>query len=115
MTEGDVVIAKLPQDDGQLKLRPVILLRKLPSFGDFLACGISTQLKQKIEGFDDIILDTDADFKQSGLRASSIIRLGFLSGLSKNAIQGSIGSISAGRHKRLLEKLSSYLLKNSSS
>jgi mRNA interferase MazF len=112
MTEGDIVIAKLPQGDGQLKSRPVVLLRKLPGFGDFLACGISTQLNQEIKGFDETIMDTDDDFTQSGLRASSVIRLGFLSGLSKNAIEGKIGSISAAKHKGLLEKLSAYLLKN---
>jgi mRNA interferase MazF len=115
MTEGDIVIAKLPQDNGQLKSRPVVLPRQLPNFGDFLACGISTQLKQKTEGFDDIIMDTDDDFKQSGLRTTSLIRLGFLSGLSKSAIQGTIGSISEERHERLLEALSLYLIKRSES
>ena len=43
MNEGDLALAPLPQADGQIKNRPVALLRRLPPFGDFLVCGISTQ------------------------------------------------------------------------
>jgi len=30
VSEGDVVLAELPQADGQVKQRPILLLRKLP-------------------------------------------------------------------------------------
>ena len=43
MNEGDLALAPLPQADGQIKNRPVVLLWRLPPFGDFLVCGISTQ------------------------------------------------------------------------
>jgi hypothetical protein len=36
MTEGDVLLAALPQSDGHVKLRPVICLREVPPFNDFL-------------------------------------------------------------------------------
>jgi hypothetical protein len=42
MTEGDIALASLPQADGHIKNRPVLLLRRLPPFDDFLVCGIST-------------------------------------------------------------------------
>jgi hypothetical protein len=44
MTQGDIALAPLPQADGRTKLRPVILLRQVPHFGDWLICGVSTQL-----------------------------------------------------------------------
>ena len=78
MKEGDVLLARLPQSDGQVKIRPVVALRKMPGFGDLLVCGISTQLHQEIAGFDEILLSSDDDFKRSGLKAASLIRLGFL-------------------------------------
>jgi hypothetical protein len=62
MQEADVVLTPLPQADGTIKNRPVILLRELPPYRDFLVCGISTQLHQQVPGFDDIISPSDADF-----------------------------------------------------
>ena len=41
MNEGDVVLTPLPQANGLVKLRPAILLRQMPSFGDWLVCGVS--------------------------------------------------------------------------
>ena len=46
MNEGDIALAPLAQADGQIKNRPVVMLRRLPPFGDFLICGISTHLHQ---------------------------------------------------------------------
>lgn len=112
MTEGDIILARLPQEDGQLKTRPVVLLRELPGYGDFLACGLTTQLKYRYKDFDDVISSGDEDFAQSGLNLDSLIRLNFLSGLSKNAIIGRIGRISKTRHERLLKMLSDYLVKS---
>jgi hypothetical protein len=36
MQEGDIVKIKLPQADGKVKMRPGLLLKKLPPFGDLL-------------------------------------------------------------------------------
>ena len=111
MKESDVVLAIFPQADGSVKNRPAIILRKMPPFGDLLVCGVSTQLRQKVEDFDEIIHPSDADFAASGLVAESLIRLGFLVSLPDKLIAGSIGSISLERHERLLKKLSDYLIK----
>lgn len=111
MTEGDVVLTPVPQADGQIKNRPAVLLREMPSFGDVLVCGISTQLQKEVVGFDEVVSSTDADFAASGLRAASLIRLGFLSVLSVTRIIGTIGSLSSTRHQRLLQNLADYLLK----
>ncbi len=111
MKESEIVIAAFPQSDGSLKRRPALILREMPPFKDFLVCGISTQLRQKVENLDEIISTTDEDFPQSGLEADSLIRPGFLLVLPRNQVIGSIGSISKERHRRLLQNLSDYLLK----
>jgi mRNA interferase MazF len=112
MNEGDIILTPLPQADGDLKNRPALLLRELPPYGDFLACGISTQLQQAVPGFDEVIAKGDADFELAGLLAESLVRLGFLAVLPRERILGSIGAIGPARHARLLENLSKYLVAN---
>ncbi len=111
MKEGDVILTPVPQADGTTKNRPAIFLRELPPYGDLLVCGVSTQLHQKVEGFDDILSTSDVDFAASGLKSASLIRLSFLAVLPNNRIPGSIGVISRERHRRLLKTLSDYLVK----
>lgn len=101
-------------NDWGLKLRPAICLRALPpTYNEFLVCGLSTQVKNRcVEDFDEIVLNEDAKGDNlAGLRAAqSVIRLGFLDRVRKDEIVGRIGSISAVRHRRLLRKLSEYLV-----
>src|SRR5438128_5477196 len=109
MKEGGVVLTPLPQADGQVKNRPAILLREMRPFGDFLVCGVSTKLQHEIPGFDEPIRPGDTDFTTSGLKAPSLIRLGFLAVLPASNFLGTIGSIDQARHDRLLERLCAYL------
>jgi mRNA interferase MazF len=109
MKEGDVVLTPVPQADGIVKNRPAIILREMPPYRDFLVCGVSTQLDKEVKGFDEMISSTDDDFKSSGLRKTSLLRLGFLAVLPSTQIIGRIGTISAARHRKLLKTLSDYL------
>jgi len=111
MKEGEVVLTPIPQADCRIKHRPAIILRELPKYNDFLVCGISTQLRQYVKDFDEIISPADSDFTASGLITTSIIRLGFLAVLPHKSIAGAIGEISTKRHLRLLKTLSDYLFK----
>jgi hypothetical protein len=45
-----VALAPLQQSDGSVKNHPVVLLRQMPPFGDWLVCGVSTQLRQRVAG-----------------------------------------------------------------
>lgn len=112
MKEGDVILTSILQADGNVKNRPAIILREMPSYGDMLVCGVSTQLHHYVHGFDEIMTPADTDFASSGLVAASLIRLGFLAVLPRRNIAGSIGSIAPERHQRLLRALSSYLIRN---
>ena len=109
MNEGDIVLAPLPQADGRMKNRPAVLLRRLPPFGDWLVCGISTQTHQRVADFDELMAPSDPGFGDTGLKAASIIRLGFLAVLPETAMLGAIGSISRESHRRLLANLCRHL------
>jgi len=110
MREGEIILTPLSQADGKVKTRPALALREMPRYGDFLVCGISTQVHLRVPDFDELITSRDEDFAGSGLLADSLIRLGFLAVLPRKHIMGSIGAISLHRHRRLLLKLSNYLL-----
>ena len=112
MKEGDIVLTPIPQADSRVKNRPAIILREMPSYGDLLVCGVSTQLHHYLQGFDEMISPTDADFASSGLVAASLIRLSFLAILPRKNIAGVIGSIAPERHRRLWEALSNYLVRH---
>lgn len=55
MKAGNIVLTTIPQADGRPKNRPALLLCTMPPFGDALVCGISTQLRQEVAGFDEMI------------------------------------------------------------
>src|SRR5205814_880674 len=109
MKEGEVVLTPIPQADGLIKNRPAIVL-EMPPYRDFLVCGVSTQLDKEAQGFDEMISSDDEDFKSTGLRATSLARLGFLAVLPSAQIIGTIGSLSSTRHRRLLKTLGNYLI-----
>jgi mRNA interferase MazF len=110
MKEADIILTPILQADGQTKNRPALILRDMPRFNDFLVCGVSSQLHQKVEDFDEIISAKDEDFANSGI-TDSLVRLAFLAVLPRAKIIGSIGSISSTRHHQLLKNLSDYLIK----
>ena len=112
MTEGDVALTALPQADGGTKVRPAILLRQMPPYGDWLVCGVSTQLHQQVPGFDEIVQSSASDFTRTGLKAPSLFRLGFLAVLPADRLLGVLGSISSERHRRLLQRLGTFLQNN---
>lgn len=109
MKAGDIALASLQQADGQLKHRPVLLLTTFPPFGDWLVCGISSQVRHAVPNLDSIIQTMDEDFSASGLQISSVIRTGFLATLPSKDIPGSIGSISQNRYQTIINQLVSHL------
>lgn len=109
MNDGDILLTALPQADGTFKERPVLLLCRMPPFEDFLVCGVSTQLQQAAPEIDEQITPDDPDYRTSGLKTASLIRVGFLSVLPRSRFTGRIGRISKARRSRLLSKLSDFL------
>lgn len=111
MNEGDIVKAALNQADNIVKFRPVLLLKKMPPFGDWLVCGITSQIKNRVDKFDLLLSEDDTDFPDTGLIKTSLIRLGFLAVIPENIIEGTIGSISNTIYTELINNLIIYLKK----
>lgn len=111
MKSGDIVLIALPQSDGQIKKRPSLLLKQMPGHGDWLVCGISSQLHHFINGFDEKLDTNHADYSMSRLKAPSIIRLGFLTVIPASKIPGVLGNVSQTTLKKLLGNLANYLKK----
>ena len=111
---GQVVVFRFPQTDlEEGKLRPALLLGKLPGeYDDWLICMISSQTRQHIAGFDEIIEENDADFGESGLKVTSVIRVGRLAVVSGEVLIGAIGQVSIERLSRIKKHLSDWLSEN---
>ena len=105
MQEGDIAIASIQQSDGAYKPRPVVLLRQLPGYGDYLVCSISSQLRQAVPQFDEV-LQPDVDNR---LRVTSVIRLSNLIAIPALDIDRAIGYIPDALHRDLLQRLAKYL------
>src|SRR5215210_1066650 len=99
MKEGDVVLAALPISGGGSKNRPVVVLKAMRPYDDLLVCGVSTQMHQAVEDFDEILSPGENDYVSSGVAATSLIRLGYLGLVSQTDVLGTIGEISKERHK----------------
>lgn len=110
MTQGDIILIEMPQRDGRKKRRPALVLKVLPPFDDCLICGISTQLHQEVEDFDYILEKGSAGFEETGLKSDSLIRLGFITTISKSRIPGVIGHLPTGVHDILIGRLRRFLM-----
>jgi mRNA interferase MazF len=108
---GQVVVFRFPQTDlEEGKLRPALLLGKLPGeYDDWLICMISSQTRQHIAGFDEIMQENDDDFGESGLKVTSVIRVGRLAVVSGEILIGAIGQVSSERLNRVKKHLSDWL------
>src|SRR3569833_2388701 len=67
INEGEIVLVELPQSVGAIKLRPALVLKRLPTYDDFLVCGISTQHHRYIENFDEMADEGSPMFPFTGL------------------------------------------------
>lgn len=108
MLEGDIAIINMPQPDGTIKVRPVLLIKLVKPFNDWTVCAISTQLHQEVKGFDLVIMKGDSSFSATGLKDSSVIRLGMLATVSKNIIPGAIGKVLTAELNVLKKRLANH-------
>ena len=109
--EGQIVLFKFPQtNQNEAKLRPALVLRKLPGkFDDWLICMISSQLHQVIPELDEIINLEDPDFQQTGLKQSSLIRVSRLAVVSGEILIGNLGVIDANRLINIKTNLAKWI------
>lgn len=109
--EGHIVLFAFPQTnlpDG--KMRPALVLRKCPGpFDDWLVCMISSQLRHELEGVDEVILQNDPDFPQTGLKVDSVIRATRLAVVASGILQGSIGSLPPHRLASIQKRVARWI------
>lgn len=110
MEEGDIILTVFPQDAEQ-KLRPSLMLRLFPKYGDVLVCGITSKLNQYIPDFDLLLDKGHSDYVKSGLKVPGVCRLNMLTMIPKSFIKGRLGSLSSATHEELLKRLADYLVK----
>jgi mRNA interferase MazF len=111
VAEGQTVLFKFPQTDQQEgKLRPALVIRKVPGqYDDWLLCMVSSRLDQETTGFDEIVRPGDADYEKSGLKVTSLVRIGRLAVVNKDILVGRIGEIDPARLSRVRRKLAEWL------
>lgn len=111
ISEGQIVLFRFPQtDQDEGKLRPALVLRKLPGkFDDWLICMISSQLHQVIPTLDEVIYLEESDFHQSGLKQSSLIRVTRLAVVSEEILLGTLGDIDVNRLIKIKTNLAKWL------
>lgn len=109
MSPGDIVLGDVQQADGRRKIRPLLVLCAVPPFRDYLVCSLSTQLRSAAPELDLVLDSTDHSFVQSGLRQSSVIRVGMLAMLPSHSIAGTIGQVESSTLRAVFRNLEAFL------
>lgn len=107
MKKGDVILVNFPFTDFDgSKFRPAVVLIPENEYGDVCLCFITSRI---IDNEDSIIIsEKDKDFRKTGLKVSSVVRVGKIVVLEKKMIAGKIGSLSESHIKsinKILKKI----------
>ena len=107
MKPGDVVLIPVPQVSGRgRKLRPVVILAALPGpLQDILVCSVSADAAAVVQGWDELISEDAPGFKDTGLHATSVVRLSYINALNSTDVRGVVGSIGTERLEAIRARL----------
>jgi len=113
MKPGDIVLIRFPQSDLQVgKLRPALVIAVTPGHhADLLLALITSQTQQAVPKFDEMIEMGDSDYKMTGLKVRSVVRLARLASVESNIINARLGRISAKRLAQIKSRLVDWLKK----
>ncbi|TRZ64755.1 type II toxin-antitoxin system PemK/MazF family toxin [bacterium] len=91
---GHIVLTPFPFTDlsGE-KVRPALILGVQNGGNDITVCFISSIVSDKIHKFDILIDSKDKDFKKTGLKSKSIIKVTKIATLDRAVILGQIGEL----------------------
>lgn len=109
--EGQVALTPFPRTDlGNAKLRPVLLLRRASvRYDDWLVCMVTSQLGQAEPDLDEFLLPEHPDFRETGLKVPSALRLSRLAVLSGEMLSGSIGAVDPDRLRAIRVRLAGWI------
>jgi mRNA interferase MazF len=98
---GDIVLLKFPFSDSKtFKRRPALIINDLDD-GDIIVCRITSQIYQTKY---DILIK---DWKKSGLKLPSVIRIHKIATLEKDMVDVTMGQIDIATKDRIILTLSS--------
>jgi hypothetical protein len=96
MKAGDICKVAFKQPEGSVKDRPVLLVKEVGSFGDWIVVPITSKLRNQDKELDILMDDTHSGFKATGLRTTSLIKLSILNTFNRTMIKGKIGELPFG-------------------
>jgi mRNA interferase MazF len=107
---GNISLVRFPRADLRRgKYRPVLLLSKMPGpFDDWLICAITSRLRHEVKGWDERIELMHDDFRSSGLKVPSLVRIGKLATVEEAMLEGLLGEISSERLRKILKRLQGH-------
>jgi mRNA interferase MazF len=104
---GQIVLFRFSQaelSDGNL--RPTWLLSVVPGPHEgWLICMVSSQVRQRIDGFDELVEEDDDVFVRSGLKVMSPIRVSRVAVVEGEVPEARIGTIGPERMNRIPTRL----------
>jgi len=109
--DGQIVLFSFPQTDQVAgKLRPALILRSVPgAHEDWLICMVSTQLHRQVPELDEVVHETDSDFPQTGLKATSLVRVTRIAVVSADLLCGAIGNLATDRLESIRSRLGRWI------
>ena len=111
MKPGDLVLVRFPRTDLKSgKLRPAVVIAFTPGrHPDVLLAMVSSQIYQAVPDFDELIEQSDSDFRKSGLKTDSVVRLSRLAVVDTTVVNARLGRISRSRLLRLRKRSAQWL------
>lgn len=107
---GDIVLTPFPFTDlSGNKVRPALILGTQQGGDDITVCFISANTEHKIHKFDILVDSTEKNFKNTGLKLKSVLKVTKIATLDKIVILGKIGELETQTINKVRKVLKIYL------
>lgn len=92
------------------KLWPALVIAISPGrHADILLALVTSQVRQAVPQFDELVSPTDTDFPSTGLKTASVIRLARLAAVDPAVIRARLGEIGPDRLTQVRRRLVAWL------
>ena len=99
LTRGDLVLIQFPFTDlSAQKLRPALIVGRVTG-DDIIVAFISSRVSNADPNAEHALGPTDAEFRMTGLKSASLIRLNKLATLHRDLVRRRIGQIGTATHR----------------
>ncbi|WP_309745220.1 MULTISPECIES: type II toxin-antitoxin system PemK/MazF family toxin [unclassified Chamaesiphon] len=102
IAKGDIILVPFPFTDlSEPKLRPAVVLWVDDKGQDVTLCFISSQAIERVTDDESIILSSDLEFVQTGLKSTSKVRVARIITLERSLLQRRLGQLGFQHLQRL--------------